>query len=120
MPLHEEVLGLLDDLYAKAADVFDSPYLHGGCDEVAWGGLEHSRKLLSMRSPQQVWGEYLNAMNDLARRHGREFIVWGDHVLRDGAGILEHLDRSIIVHDGEYASLEAADCGRIRAMLTAP
>lgn len=102
IPLHPDGLRILADLYAEAAALFPGPWLHGGCDEVNWGGSDHSRKLLAARSRAAVWGEYLNALNAIAREQGKELIVWGDHVLRREPEALEGMDRRIIIHDWEY------------------
>ncbi len=107
-PLHPRVMKLFEDLYEETCRLVRSRYLHGGCDEVAWGANLHSMELLKTRSREQVWGEYLNGLNSIARRLGREFIVWADHVLRHEPGILDHLDRSVILLDWDYSEVAAS------------
>jgi len=99
---------ILGDLYTEAADLFLGRYLHVGCDETNWGGSAFSQELLKTRTRIQVWGEYLNALNATGRGLGREMIIWDDMVLQHEPQTLEHLDRSIILHDWEYAGTDPA------------
>ena len=108
IPLHPKTLQILGDLYAEAAELFLSRYLHAGCDETNWGGSAFSRKLLATRSMQQVWGEYLNVLHGKIQAFGREMIIWDDMVLQHDPTILNHLDRRIILHDWEYAGADPA------------
>jgi hypothetical protein len=102
IPVNPESLQLFKRLYAEVAAVFPSVYLHGGCDEVNWGGSPLSRKALQTKTRVQVWAEYLNSLNQISVGLGKQFIVWGDYVLHKEPGILAHLDKSIIVMDWNY------------------
>ncbi|MFZ1014647.1 MAG: family 20 glycosylhydrolase [Terracidiphilus sp.] len=102
IPLHPETLGLFAKLYREIADIFPSPYLHGGCDEVNWGGSAFSQAALRSKSRPQIWAEYLNALSRIAEDLGKQFIVWGDFVLHKEPEILDGLKRSIIVMDWNY------------------
>jgi len=108
IPLHPKTMRIMGDLYAEAAALFPGRYLHAGCDETNWGGSTFSRELLKTRTQAQVWGEYLNALNAKVRGLGREMIVWDDMVLQHEPAILDQLDRSIILHDWEYAGAAPA------------
>jgi len=102
IPNHPKALAILGDLYREAVGIFTSPYLHGGCDEVNWGGSEYSKKALAKRSRAQIAADHLNALNHLARGLGKEFVIWGDQVLRKDPAILPLLDKSIVIHDWNY------------------
>jgi hypothetical protein len=108
IPLHPTTLRILGDLYAEAAALFPGRYLHAGCDETNWGGSDFSQELLKTRTKAQVWGEYLNALNAKVRALNREMIIWDDMVLQNEPAILDGLDRSIILHDWEYAGTDPA------------
>lgn len=108
IPLHPKTMQILGDLYAEAAALFPGRYLHAGCDETNWGGSTFSQELLKTRTKVQVWGEYLNALNAKVRILNREMIIWDDMVLQHEPAILDHLDRSIILHDWEYAGTDPA------------
>lgn len=102
IPVLPETLELMRDLYREVAAIFPSRYLHGGCDEVNWGGSTASRRALQTRSRAQIWSGYLNFLDDTARQHGKEFIVWGDYVVHKEPQILPLLHKDIIVMDWNY------------------
>ncbi|MEJ2009809.1 MAG: family 20 glycosylhydrolase [Acidobacteriota bacterium] len=101
-PVAPETLKLISDLYREVAEIFPSPYLHGGCDEVNWGGSALSRETLKTRSRDEIWAEYLNSLDRVAQGLGKEFIVWGDYVLHKRPGVLPRLNKDIIVMDWQY------------------
>ena len=101
-PVSPQTLTLMSDLYREVAEIFPSRYLHGGCDEVNWGGSDLSRRALETRSRDDIWAGYLNSLDDVARGLGKDFIVWGDHVLHERPGVLARLNKDIIVMDWQY------------------
>jgi hypothetical protein len=102
IPVHPESPELFNRLFRELATIFPSKYLHGGCDEVNWGGSAMSRKALETRTRAGIWAAWLNQLNGLARALGRTFIVWGDFILGKEPGILPSLDKSIVVMDWNY------------------
>lgn len=107
IPVHPETLHLFGKLYREIAAIFPSAYLHGGCDEVNWGGSSLSRKALATKQRYQIWAEYLNSLHHIAEGHGKQFIVWGDVVLRNEPKILPELSKKIIVMDWNYREKDA-------------
>ncbi|HTD55674.1 MAG TPA: family 20 glycosylhydrolase [Silvibacterium sp.] len=107
-PVHPETLHLFEKLYREVAANFPSAYLHGGCDEVNWGGSALSRKALETRSRTQIWAGYLNSLHRIAQDLGKEFIVWGDVVVHKEPEILPQLNKSIILMDWNYSETSAA------------
>jgi hypothetical protein len=101
-PVSPQTLKLMSDLYREVAEIFPSRYLHGGCDEVNWGGSALSREALETRSRDEIWAEYLNSLDGVARGLGKELIVWGDHVLHKRPGVLARLNKDVIVMDWQY------------------
>ena len=86
IPVNPETLTLFGKLYREVAAIFPSTYLHGGCDEVNWGGSLLSRKALQVKGRARVWAEYLNSLNEISAGLGKQLIVWGDFVAPQGAG----------------------------------
>ncbi len=111
-PVHPETLALMTRLYGEVASIFPSIYLHGGCDEVNWGGSALSRQALHSRSRAQVWADYLNALHQVAAELSKEFIVWGDYVLHKLPQVLPLLDKQIIIMDWDYAANDAVPLRR--------
>ena len=119
IPIHPETLELMGKLFREVATIFPSKYLHGGCDEVNWGGSEMSRKALQAKPRAQIWAEYLNALNRLSVGLDKEFIVWGDFVLHKEPEILARLDKNIVIMDWNYwdsGAIQFHDAlGKVRA-----
>lgn len=111
-PVDPTTLELMTKLYREVASIFPSKYLHGGCDEVNWGGSARSRQALQSRSRAQIWADYLNALNRAAVELHKELIVWGDFVLHKEPQILALLDKRIIIMDWNYAENNAVPLHR--------
>jgi len=107
-PVSPDTLHLFETLYGEIAAIFPSAYLHGGCDEVNWGGSALSRKALQTRTRAQIWAEYLNSLQRAAEGLGKEFIVWGDVVLHKEPEILPRLNKKIIIMDWNYSETNPA------------
>lgn len=108
IPVQPESLALMGKLYAEVAALFPSIYLHGGCDEVNWGGSALSRKALQTKGRARVWAEYLNALNEISSGLNKQLIVWGDFVLHKEPEILGQLNKKIIIMDWNYADNSSA------------
>lgn len=108
IPVDPESLQLFEKLYREVAEIFPSIYLHGGCDEVNWGGSMLSRKALQSKTRAQIWAEYLNALNQISAGLGKQFIVWADIILHKEPAILGQLNKSIIVMDWNYEDNSSA------------
>ena len=101
-PVAPETLKLFSDLYREVAEIFPSRYFHGGCDEVNWGGSELSRAALKKKARAEIWAEYVNSLDHIARGLGKELIVWGDFVLHKQPGVLPRLNKDVIIMDWQY------------------
>ena len=107
-PVNPETLHLFEKLYREVAAIFPSIYLHGGCDEVNWGGSALSRKALATKTRAEIWAEYLNALNQLSDSLGKQLIVWGDVVLHNEPEVLSRLNKNIIIMDWNYSETSSA------------
>jgi hypothetical protein len=103
IPVSPETMQLFEKLYREVAAIFLSTYLHGGCDEVNWGGSALSHKALETKTRAQIWAEYLNALNHISEGLEKQFIVWGDFVLRKEPEILARLNKNITIMDWNYS-----------------
>jgi glycosyl hydrolase family 20 len=102
IPVHAETLELFNKLYREISGIFPSLYLHGGCDEVNWGGSALSRKALETKQRYEIWADYLNSLNRIVEGVGKQFVVWGDVVLHKEPKVLDRLSKNIIVMDWNY------------------
>lgn len=105
IPNHPDTLALVSDLYREVAEIFTSPYLHAGCDEVNWGGSAFSQDAIDRQGRARVWTDYLNKLNEFAKGLGKELMIWADHVLGvepERQAILAALSHDIILVDWNY------------------
>jgi len=107
IPVHPETLQLFEQLYREVAAIFPSRYLHGGCDEVNWGGSAMSRKALQTKTRAEIWAGYLNSLAQLAEARKKQFFVWGDFVLHKEPEILARLDKEIVIMDWNYRETDS-------------
>ncbi len=119
IPVHPETLALFNKLYREISAIFPSGYVHGGCDEVNWGGSSLSRSALQTKQRYEIWAEYLNSLNHIAQGLGKQFIVWGDVVLHNEPKILDQLSKSIIVMDWNYREKNSAKLQETLSKITA-
>src|SRR5665647_1347752 len=75
-PVSDTSLSLMKDLYKEIAAIFPSHYFHIGCDEVTWGSNKMSVNALKTKSKHQIWGEYVNTLNDYVKAFGKKTIIW--------------------------------------------
>jgi Glycosyl hydrolase family 20, catalytic domain len=108
IPVNPETLTLFGKLYGEVAAIFPSTYLHGGCDEVNWGGSLLSRKALQVKGRARVWAEYLNSLNEISAGLSKQLIVWGDFVVHKEPEILGQLNKKIIIMDWNYSDNSSA------------
>ena len=108
IPVNPETLTLFGKIYGEVAAIFPSTYLHGGCDEVNWGGSLLSRKALQAKGRARVWAEYLNSLNEISVGLGKQLIVWGDFVLHKEPEVLGQLNKKIIIMDWNYSDNSSA------------
>jgi len=111
-PVHPDTLALISDLYREVATVFPSRYLHGGCDEVNFGGSALTVAVLKTKSRAEVWSQYLNSLDEICQTLGKELIVWGDFLLYKQPDILPRLKKSVIVMDWRYTITDPRPLGQ--------
>ena len=107
-PVNEATLGLLKDLYLEAAAIFPGPYFHIGCDEVNWGSSAASQRALQTRSKNQIWAGYVNRLNGLLKAAGKQTVIWGDVPIYQDRGVLDLLDKDIVLVDWNYWEADKA------------
>jgi hypothetical protein len=108
IPVSPETLRLFERLYREVAAIFPSVYLHGGCDEVNWGGSELSREALKTKTRVEIWAEYLNSLQEISSGPGKQLIVWGDVVVHKEPEILSRLNKNILIMDWDYREQDSA------------
>jgi hypothetical protein len=125
-PLNAESVALMDRLIGAVAQLFPSPHLHLGCDEVNLAGcmttMSVGATLLKKGVPNivrqnyhapgldeaAVWSGYVNTMIGLARRHGKIPLIWADHPVKNAA-IARQVGKDVVAVHWHYESEAAAE-----------
>jgi hexosaminidase len=94
---NEAVYPVLETLIGEACDIFrSSPYFHIGGDETDWSQFDADPTVKAYKAQNhldtgQIFARFLNRMNAVVKRRGKQTIVW------EGFGQGMDVDRDIIV-----------------------
>jgi hypothetical protein len=97
-PLSKDTHAVMRRLIRAVAKAFPSRYLHLGCDEVDLSGYCDARGL----EVAEVWTDYVNRMIEIARKAGKEPMIWADHVVHSDA-VAERLRKDVILVEWHYS-----------------
>ena len=114
-PFNPESLALAEKLIGAVALVFDSEYIHIGCDEVGLGDLAERRGVAS----DAAWADYVNQLIGIVHGIGKTPMIWADH-LATSDFILNALRHDVVLLDWRYfpegaLGTDAFDAGRLRS-----
>lgn len=100
-PLHPDTHAILNDLIHDAAEMFDSPYIHAGFDEVNLGDTTILGDAAKDKETWEIYAEMVVAVHQMITRYGKRMIIWGDHLVSEPR-IAERIPKDIIVADWQY------------------
>lgn len=86
-PCSPSVLDFAKDIYAEIAELFPSPYLHIGADEVernTWENSKECKKMMEqmkMKSSEELQTYFVNEISSFLTQRGKTVIVWDDAAL---------------------------------------
>jgi len=100
-PSHPDTLKLYREIIEEVADLFDSPYLHAGLDEVDLSGCPRCARRGRGKPHWWVYAEHARALHEIVTRCGKRMIMWADHVER-ARGLLRRLPRDIVLMHWQY------------------
>ncbi len=83
----KESLEFLDSLYADMLPCFSSKKFNVGCDETWELGLGWSRFQAEKEGKTKVYLKFLQKIQKLARKHGKEMQFWADIVLKEPSSV---------------------------------
>lgn len=70
---------VLSAIWAEAVELLDPKIMHFGLDEVDMRGWPNDPKLTT-----EMWRMHVPFLGELAKKHGREMMIWGDKLLAPG------------------------------------
>lgn len=100
-PLNPATARIMAQLIAGVAEIFPSPRVHLGCDEVDLMDYCINKNLDSAK----IWTDYVNTMIELAHNHKKYPLIWGDHLL-SSKYIRENLRKDVVVVDWHYSDFK--------------
>lgn len=100
-PTDPRSLELLRALYSQLLPNFSSGLFNVGCDETFDIGQGRSAEQCRKRGVHQVYLNFICQVRELAARHGRRMMFWGDIVLRE-PGLIERLPKDVIALNWGY------------------
>jgi hypothetical protein len=102
-PVLPETREILSMLIAEVAELFDSPWIHVGMDEVVVGDHPQTAKALEQKSAGELYAEHAKFVYDEVKSHGKKMMMWGDHIVKDAA-IAMDLPRDIVIAAWHYTA----------------
>lgn len=100
-PVLPESRKIVSALITEVADLFDSPWIHVGMDEVAIGEHPATQEVLRHKTVSQLYAEHAHYVYDRVTSHGKRMMMWGDHIIKD-ATIAEDLPHDIAIAAWHY------------------
>jgi len=122
-PSHPDTLGLMEEIIREVAELFPSPYLHAGLDEVDFSGCERCKRRGRGKPKSWIFAEHARAIHRVVTDCGKQMIMWADHVEHDPA-LLDALPNDIVLTHWQYREVHPEPIRRsLRAgfqVITAP
>lgn len=103
-PLKPQVKDLLANWSAQMADLFPSPYFHVGMDET-WELERFAKAEAEGLSPATLYLQHFKSVAEIAKRHGKRVMVWGD-IFTKYPEIIPQLPRETIIVAWDYGPTE--------------
>ncbi len=80
-PFHKDTKKILSDLIKDCAEIFNSPYIHAGLDEVGFGDNPSSKRYLKKRKKWQAFADHTNWLHQEITKNNKQMMMWGDHIV---------------------------------------
>jgi len=98
-PSHPDGLRIVRDVLTEAAEVFPSPWIHVGLDEVQFGPCPRCRR---RGLPEwRLFADHVRAVCDIVAELGKRPVLWGDHLVKD-VRIARRVPREAVVAHWDY------------------
>ncbi len=101
-PVHPETRDLMRKLIKDVVDIFPSPWVHVGMDEVKLGQHPLTREALKSQSKAELLADYARFIYDEVAAYGRRMIMWVDENSYN-TGVMEYLPRDIVAAVWQYS-----------------
>jgi len=107
-PVHPETRSIIRELLRETMEVFESPWVHAGLDEVDFGHHPNTRKALLQQSKTEIFTDYISFVHKVIGEGGCRMMMWGDHLLSDPEMVAD-IPRDVIICDWHYEPVVPED-----------
>lgn len=104
-PSQPGTLALMRDILVETAELFDSPYVHAGLDEVNFAGCDRCAERGRGKPDWWVYAEHTKAIHEIITAAGKRMIMWADHVEK-APDMLDVLPNDIVMAHWQYWRVE--------------
>lgn len=101
-PSSDKATTYLKDMYQRASETFEHPWLHVGCDEVNMTQCDRCHSSLGDLTKEQWIRHSLMHCHDLAQKNGKRVGYWGDMLLHYPEVIDDLPTSSTVIFDWHY------------------
>ena len=101
-PANPKIYEFLDSLWAEYLPLFRSDRFNVCCDETWDLGLGQSYELCKRRGRGRVYLDHIRRLRDLAARHGKRILFWGD-IIRQHPDLIPRIPKDVTVLDWGYS-----------------
>ena len=98
-PSHTESLQLIGDVIREVAEIFPSPWLHVGLDEVQFGPCPRCKR--RGVSEWRLFADHVETVHQIVTASGKRMVLWGDHLVKDPR-IARRVPKDSIVAHWDY------------------
>jgi len=100
-PSEPEAIQFISDYLAEVVSMFQSPFVHIGCDEPFELGRGKSKELAEKSSIEDVYFEFLNRIAKVPALEGKKILFWGE-IASVKPEKLDQLPKGIIANAWDY------------------
>lgn len=95
-PVHPETRRIFSTLISDLSKMFRSKYIHVGLDEASLGSNPMTIEMLKNKKKYEIYAEYVCWLHSEVAKHGKQMMMWGDHLLANLPETLTNLDLDAI------------------------
>jgi hypothetical protein len=113
-PSRPETYAFLEDLYDEFLPLFRSKRFNANCDEPFDLGRGQSARRAPKKSPGELFAGHVDALERLARKHGKQLMIWADFAYKHADQIPRLAPDTVLIDWWYEASFEADRIAKLR------
>lgn len=113
-PSRPETYTFLEELYDEFLPLFRSPRFNANCDEPFDLGRGQSARRARKKSPGELFSGHVEALERLARKHGKQLMIWADFAYKHAEQIPRLAPDTLLIDWWYEAEFEADRVAKLR------